>query len=158
MELLTAPLQTLLDGLTGFLTEYPLAEQWYSAIVRFVFPVLAALILIRAIRSLLKIPHTPEVWGQLSLPNGTPILLTHWENIIGRGTSADVRLNYPSISRQHAAICRGERDAWTVYDLGGKGGTLINGVPVEGSAPVAHRQDHARLRPLRPLHRHGGQL
>ena len=136
MELLTAPLQTLLDGLTGFLTEYPLAEQWYSAIVRFVFPVLAALILIRAIRSLLKIPHTPEVWGQLSLPNGTPILLTHWENIIGRGKTADVFLNYPSISRQHAALCRGETEDWTVYDLDSKGGTLVNGTPITGSAPV----------------------
>ena len=136
MELLTAPLQTLLDGLTGFLTEYPLAEQWYSAIVRFVFPVLAALILIRAIRSLLKIPHAPEVWGQLSLPNGTPILLTHWENIIGRGKNCDVFLNYPSISRQHAALCRGEDGAWTVYDLGSKGGTQVNGQSVEASAPV----------------------
>ena len=136
MELLTAPLQTLLDGLTGFLTEYPLAEQWYSAVVRFVFPVLAALILIRAIRSLLKIPHTPEVWGQLSLPNGTPILLTHWENIIGRGKTADVFLNYPSISRQHAALCRGEAEDWTVYDLDSKGGTLVNGKPITGSAPV----------------------
>lgn len=106
------------------------------AFVRFFFPVLAILILYRAIRSLLKIPHTPETWGQLSLPNGTPILLTHWENIIGRGKTADVYLNYPSISRQHAALCRGEDDSWTLYDLGSKGGTCINGEPVSESAPV----------------------
>ncbi|MDY3280953.1 FtsW/RodA/SpoVE family cell cycle protein [Dysosmobacter sp.] len=130
-------LQSLLDQLTGMLASYPAAEQWFTALVRFVFPVLAVLILARAIRALLKVPHTPEVWGQLSLPNGAPVMLTHWENIIGRGASADVRLNYPSISRQHAAICRGERDEWTVYDLGGKGGTLINGVPVNGSAAVS---------------------
>lgn len=136
MEQLTAPLQVLLDAVTGLLADYPMAGTWYTAIVRFLFPVLAVLVLYRAVRSLLKIPHTPETWGQLSLPNGTPIPLTHWENIIGRGKTADVYLNYPSISRQHAALCRGEDENWTVYDLGSKGGTLVNGERVEKSAPV----------------------
>ena len=106
------------------------------AFVRFLFPVLAFFVLYRAIRSLMRIPHTPEIWGQLSLPNGAPILLTHWENIIGRSAASDVRLNYPSISRQHAALCRGEDEQWTIYDLGSKGGTAVNGEAVEGSAPV----------------------
>ena len=136
MEQLTAPLQVLLDAVTGLLADYPMAGTWYTAIVRLLFPVLAVLVLYRAVRSLLKIPHTPETWGQLSLPNGTPIPLTHWENIIGRGKTADVYLNYPSISRQHAALCRGEDENWTVYDLGSKGGTLVNGERVEKSAPV----------------------
>jgi len=86
-------LQMMLDKLTAFLAEYPLVGAWYMAVVRFLFPVLAVLILFRAVRSLLKIPHTPEIWGQLSLPNGAHILLMHWENIIGRSTAADVRLN-----------------------------------------------------------------
>ena len=136
MEKWTAAPQALLDGLTAFLAAHPLAVEWYTAFVRFLFPVLAVLILYRAIRSLLKIPHTPETWGQLSLPNGAPILLTHWENIIGRSAASDVRLNYPSISRQHAALCRGEDEQWTIYDLGSKGGTAVNGEAVEGSAPV----------------------
>ena len=106
------------------------------AFVRFLFPVLAFFVLYRALRSLMRIPHTPEIWGQLSLPNGAPILLTHWENIIGRSAASDVRLNYPSISRQHAALCRGEDEQWTIYDLGSKGGTAVNGEAVEGSAPV----------------------
>ena len=106
------------------------------AFVRFLFPVLAVLILFRAIRGLLRIPHTPETWGQLSLPNGASILLTHWENIIGRSGSVDVRLTYPSISRQHAALCRGDDEQWTIYDLGSKGGTVVNGREVEYSAPV----------------------
>ena len=136
MERLTALLQTLLDTVTALLAEYPMAGEWYMAFVRFLFPVLAILILYRAVRSLLKIPHTPETWGQLSLPNGAPILLTHWENIIGRSKTADVHLNYPSISRQHAALCRGRDESWTIYDLGSKGGTLVNGEKVEDSAPV----------------------
>ena len=137
MEQLTAHLQALLDMVCGLLAEYPLAGVWYTAFVRFLFPVLAVLILWRAVRSLLKIPHTPETWGLLSLPNGASIPLTHWENIIGRGRSADVRLGYPSVSRQHAALCRGEDESWTLYDLGSKGGTEVNGVQVEGSAPVS---------------------
>ena len=136
MERLTAPLQTLLDTVTALLAEHPMAGEWYMAFVRFLFPVLAILILYRAVRALLKIPHTPETWGQLSLPNGAPILLTHWENIIGRSKTADVHLNYPSISRQHAALCRGRDENWTIYDLGSKGGTLVNGEKVEDSAPV----------------------
>ena len=136
MEAITAPLQGLLDTLTAWLAAHPLAGDWYTAFVRFFFPVVALLVLFRAVRSLLKIPHTPEIWGQLSLPNGAPILLTHWENTIGRGKTADVYLNYPSISRQHAALCRGEEDRWTIYDLGSKGGTQVNGETVVESAPV----------------------
>ena len=136
MEQLSALVSAPLAALTAFLAKHPLAAEWYMAFVRFLFPVLAFFILYRAIRSLMKIPHTPETWGQLSLPNGAPILLTHWENIIGRGAAADVRLNYPSISRQHAALCRGEDEQWTIYDLGSKGGTAVNGEAVEESAPV----------------------
>ena len=134
---ITSALQSLLDGVTALLAQWPLAGEWYTALVRFLFPVLAILILSRAISALLEVPHTPEVWGQLSLPNGTPIVLTHWENTIGRSRSADVVLNYPSISRQHAALCRGEEGQWRVYDLGSKGGTQVNGRPVAESASVS---------------------
>lgn len=129
-------LQGLLDNLTALLAAHPLAGEWYMAFVRFLFPALAVLILYRAVRSLLRIPHTPENWGQLSLPNGTSLPLTHWENILGRSKTADIYLNYPSISRQHAALCRGEDGAWTVYDLGSKGGTAVNGTPVTEQAPL----------------------
>ena len=126
----------MLDALKDIFLSTPELAAWYTALVRFLFPVLAVLILYRAVRSLLRLPRTPETWGQLSLPNGTPIPLTHWENIIGRSKRCDVYLNYPSISRQHAALCRGEDGQWTVYELGSKGGTQVNGVAVERSAPL----------------------
>lgn len=132
---LQAP-QALLDRLTALIGLYPAAVFWFSALVRFAFPVLAVLILLRAVKSLMRVPHTPEVWGQLSLPNGTLILLTHWENIVGRGKTADVSLNYPSVSRRHAALIRSGDESWKIYDLESKGGTLVNGEKVEGSAPV----------------------
>ena len=133
MEMLSGPLAAVVS----FLERFPMVGSWYTAIVRFFFPVLAFLILFRAVRSLLRIPHTPEVWAQLSLPNGSSVTLNHWENIIGRSAWADVKLAYPSISRQHAALCRGEKDQWTVYDLGSKGGTLVNGEAVEESMEVS---------------------
>ena len=88
-------MQELFSALSLWLSAHPLITGWYTAIARLLFPVLSALILVRAIRSLLRIPHTPEVWAQLSLPGGGSIPLTHWENILGRGKSADAILNYP---------------------------------------------------------------
>ena len=129
-------LRQAMAEIAGFLAAHPAVGNWYTAIVRFLFPVLAILILLRAVRSLLRLPTTPETWAQLSLPNGAPIPLTHWENILGRGGSADVRLNFPSVSRQHAAICRDSEGNWTVYDLGSKGGTAVNGEAVTASAPL----------------------
>ena len=112
-QLLSAP-QALMDRLAALLEAYPLATAWYTAAARFIFPVLALLILARTIRSLVTVPHVPEVWAYLSLPNGADEPLTHWENIIGRSRFSDVVLNYPTVSRQHAALIRGEDRNWTL--------------------------------------------
>ena len=88
--------------------------------------------LVRIIRSLVKASPRPEVWAYLSLPNGASEPLTHWENILGRSPASDVILNYPVVSRQHAALIRTGEDRWTVCDLDSKSGTLINGRKVEG--------------------------
>ena len=47
-------LQHALDVLSGFLAENPLVGAWYTTVVRFVFPLLALMILVGAIRSLWK--------------------------------------------------------------------------------------------------------
>ena len=78
-------MQELPAQAVSWLAAHPAAAEWYTAVVRLVLPVLSALILLRAVRSLLRVPHTPEVWGQLSLPNGkAAFLCTHWEKILGR--------------------------------------------------------------------------
>ena len=136
-DFLTAP-QALFDQLTAAMAANGAAWAWFTTVVRFLFPVLALLILVRAIRSLLRVPHTPEVWAHLSLPNGAEEPLTHWENILGRAPNSDVVLNYPTVSRQHAALIRGEDGVWTAYDLGSKGGVTVNGAPLEGSARLAY--------------------
>ena len=93
--------------------DYPQAFAWYTLILRFLFPLLALAMLVRIIRSLIKASPKPEVWAYLSLPNGASEPLTHWENILGRAGSCDVVLNYPVVSRQHAALIRSEDDSWT---------------------------------------------
>ena len=127
-----------MDLLLQWLTDNPQFCGWFTTLVRFLFPILALMILIRTIHSLLTVPCLPEVWAYLSLPNGAAEPLTHWENILGRGGSSDVILNYPVVSRQHAALIRRADDTWTAYDLGSKGGVTVNGRAVEKSAPVQY--------------------
>lgn len=127
-----------MDLLLQWLSDNPQFCGWFTTLVRFLFPILALMILIRTIHSLLTVPCLPEVWAYLTLPNGAQEPLTHWENILGRGGNSDVILNYPVVSRQHAALIRREDDTWTAYDLGSKGGVTVNGRAVVDSAPVQY--------------------
>ena len=141
-------LQHALDVLSGFRAENPLVGAWYTTVVRFVFPLLALMILVGAIRSLWKVKHPDEVWGYLTLGNGVRLPLTHWENIIGRAAACDVQLEYPSVSRQHAALIRENDGSWTVYDLNSKGGIKVNDLPVNTrSSRTAIRSRSAASRP-----------
>ena len=133
---MTDALQRLLDTITGFLAENPLVGAWYTTVVRFVFPLLALMILVGASRSRWKVKHPDEVWGYLAMANGVRLPLTHWENIIGRAPACDVQLEYPSVSRQHAALIREDDGSWTVYDLASKGGVTVNDLPVDEYAVV----------------------
>lgn len=129
-------LQRLLDTLTAFLSENPLVGAWYTTAARFVFPLLALMILVGAIRSLWKVKHPDEVWAYLGLTNGVRLPVTHWENIIGRAPACDLQMEYPSVSRQHAALIRENDGSWTVYDLDSKGGVQVNDLDVDGYAVV----------------------
>ena len=133
----TMALQEGLAALRQFPLEHPQLYGWCTLLLRFLFPVLAVAMLARIIRSLIKATPQPEVWAYLSLPNGASAPLTHWENILGRNASSDVVLNYPVVSRQHAALLRKEDETWTLHDLGSKSGTTVNGKPVaDGGSPV----------------------
>ena len=129
-QILTA-IQSAAQALRQLPLEYPTQFAWYTLALRFLFPILAVAMLARVIRSLVKASPKPEIWAYLSLPNGVSQPLTHWENILGRSASCDGVLNYPVVSRQHAALIRGEDDVWTVYDLGSKSGTTVNGTPAD---------------------------
>ena len=131
LEPTAVSLQAGLTALRQLPVDHPDFYAWYTLILRFLFPILAILMLVRIIRSLVKASPKPEVWAYLSLPNGAAEPLTHWENILGRSPASDVVLNYPWSRWQHAALIRTGEDRWTVHDLGSKSGTLLNGKPVD---------------------------
>lgn len=135
----SALLQSGMDALTALVRQNPLVGVWYTTVVRFVLPVLGLMILVTAIRSLLSVKHTAEVWAYLCFPGGRRIPLTHWENIIGRQKNADVVIDDPAVSRTHAALIRQPDDTWLLYDLESTSGTYVGSrtVPPDGCAPVA---------------------
>ncbi len=114
---------------------YQTVAPYITFVIRFLLPVLAILVVVRCGKSLLRGKNQEELWGYLSLPNGTKLPLSHWENIVGRSPASDIVLNYPSVSRSHGAIIREDDGAWRVLDIGAKTGISVNGKQVEGSAP-----------------------
>ena len=105
------------------LTSYALATSKF----RLIF--LSLLILVRCLRSLLSEKYESEIWGRLSC-QGESYPLTHWENLIGRSLSSDVRLCYPGISRSHAVLYRNDKGIWKICDIFSKSGVWVNGVKV----------------------------
>ena len=103
----------------------------YGAVLRYVFPILALMILVRCAKSLLTFAKEPEVWAYLALPSGDRLPVTHWENTVGRGHGCDLILDYPTISRSHAVLTRYDDGSWTVSDVGSKGGVEVNGERVD---------------------------
>ncbi|MBR5328888.1 MAG: FtsW/RodA/SpoVE family cell cycle protein [Firmicutes bacterium] len=127
----------ILNPIMHFFTEHPDIGQWYTTFVRWVFPLLALVLLIKVIRSLLQAENPAEVWATLRFPNGTEVPLTHWENVIGRAKSADIVVPLASVSRSHGTLTRTEDGVWYYHDLGSKSGTLINGKPVTERTPIS---------------------
>ena len=68
---------------------------------KFAVIILSLLILYRCLRSMLSEKYESEIWGHISC-QGESYTLTHWENLIGRSISSDIRLCYPGVSRCHA--------------------------------------------------------
>lgn len=120
----------LLDTLADILVFQDGFGRSFVTITRCVLPLLALWILLRCVRSMLHQRHEPEIWGYLTLPDGTRQPLLHWENILGRAKSTDIVVAYPTVSRVHASLIRSDRGIWTVQDLRSTGGVAINGQPI----------------------------
>lgn len=55
--------------------------------------------------------------------------------VLGRSRGCRVRLADARVSRQHAVLYKA-RGGWWIGDLGSTNGTVVDGVPVQGAAPV----------------------
>jgi cell division protein FtsW (lipid II flippase) len=107
-----------------------------TTVLRFVFPVLAVLILGRCATSLLRFRKEPEIWGHIAFEDGSRLPVTHWENIIGRTRRNDIQMNFDNIYKQHAVLTRYDDGSWTIGDVGGRGGVAVNGEPITGLTEV----------------------
>ena len=121
-------MESILQTLANMDTTY---VKVFLAAMRLISPLLAAMLLCRCLKPLVAFKRSPEIWGWLQISGKERIVLTHWENIVGRSKSCDVVVNVPTISRNHAVLTRYDDGSWTVTDAGSKSGTLVNGQPVE---------------------------
>lgn len=99
----------------------------YIGVMRYLAPILAAILLLRCAKPLLTFRREPEIWGWLCLEDGRRLSITHWENVIGRGKSSDVIIDFPTVSRNHAVLTRYGDGTWSISDSHSAGGVRVNG-------------------------------
>lgn len=100
---------------------------------QWVIIILSVLVVLRCLRSMLARGYENEVWaylrsGRESLP------VNHWENIIGRSRSADIRIPGHGVKRVHAVLKRDDYGFWTIYNIFSRTRVEVNGghVPARG--------------------------
>lgn len=103
----------------------------FQAVLRYLAPILAGVILWRCVKPLLTFRREPEIWAWLCLDNEKRIPIVHWENVIGRGKKSDVFIDIPTVSRNHAVLTRYDDGSWTITDTDSKSGVLVNGQRVD---------------------------
>lgn len=105
----------------------PVYVNVYLAIFRYAAPILAAIILLRAVWPLIRFRQEPEIWAWLCFPDGHKEPVTHWENIIGRHKSSDIIIDLATVSRSHAVLTRYDDGSWSITAVEGAGSVLVNG-------------------------------
>lgn len=100
------------------------------AVLRYLAPAMAALLLFRCFWPLLSFRREPEIWAWLCLSDGTKLPITHWENVIGRHKRSDIVIDFPTVSRSHGVLTRYDDGSWTITDTDSSGGILVNGKKV----------------------------
>ena len=89
---------------------------------------LSLLIMLRCIRSMLSSRYESETWATARFGRDS-VPVTHWENLIGRARSADIRIDRESVSRTHAVLTRRDDGRWMLFDVFGRGGAWVDGKP-----------------------------
>lgn len=128
----------------AFLTVWDVVLPVACGVLRVIAAGVAVLIIARCLLSLFREKPGKEIWGWLSMTDGARLDLCHWENTVGRGRTADVMLNFPTISRSHAALLRDAKGNWKLQALQTKNGTRLNGRAVKSIVPL-HSGDIVEL-------------
>ena len=115
------------DVVSGLLDAQDVYVNVFIAILRWVAPILTAVLLLRCIKPLLTFRREPEIWAWLCLSDGKKLPVTHWENVIGRSKRSDIVIDFPTVSRSHGVLTRYDDGSWTVTDADSKDGVYVNG-------------------------------
>ena len=83
--------------------------------------------------SLFATKSNAETWGYLVVAGGEKIPITHWENVIGKNKSADIRIDNETISKDHALLTRKGLNKWLIKDLHSLNGINVNGKSVKSA-------------------------
>ncbi len=105
---------------TQLFLEYMLKASKYGLIL------LSIAIIVRCIRSMLRESYEPETWAYIRTGDGR-LPIHHWEVILGRSRSADVRVDKRGVSRVHAVLTRNDHGVWQIYDIFARSGVWVNG-------------------------------
>lgn len=118
----------IVEGLTH---AQPTYVSVFLAVMRFVAPILVAILLVRCCKSILFFRREPEIWAWLCLRDGNKLPITHWENVIGRHKSCDIVIDFPTVSRNHGVLTRYDDGSWTISDAESTGGVFVNGKRID---------------------------
>jgi cell division protein FtsW (lipid II flippase) len=135
MDGIRAWADNVVAGVQAYLSNPIEFSEFYTFVVRWIFPVLAVAILVRCVLPLLRDGGSNRIWGYLEIKDAYRIPVMHWENSIGRSKLSDIVINLPFISRSHAVLSYGE-NGWNITDLASKGGVRINGEQIEKSGSI----------------------
>lgn len=117
---------------TGRMIRYILAwffhhpGEIYSQLIRWVFPVLAILIVASVLRHMMRVKNPQETWGYLVSPQLGRYGIHHWETIVGRSRHCDLIVKYATISRTQCALIRDDDGNWSIHNLSDKYTTKVN--------------------------------
>ena len=87
---------------------------------------LSLVVMLRCIRSMLSSGYESETWATARFGRDS-VPVTHWENLIGRARSADIRIDRESVARTHAVLTRRDDGRWMIYDVFARGGVSVDG-------------------------------
>ena len=112
---------------SGLFYAEPAYIRVFTVCMRYIAPILVAVLLFRCMKPLLTFRKEPEIWAWLCLADGRKMSVTHWENVIGRSKRSDIVVNFPTVSRSHAVLTRYDDGSWTIADIHSKDGVFVNG-------------------------------
>ena len=105
--------------------DWTILTGYYNAVVRWLLPIIAVLLLIICIRLLFRGKGSRTVLAVLVTDEGERLPVTAAESAIGRSAACDIQVTAPTVSRRHAVLTR-DNEGFRISDIRSKGGLYVN--------------------------------